>query len=960
MKNKAKLSQNRREVYFVLSTHWDREWREAFQEMRYGLVSLLDRVIDGLSEGRMDGPFFTDGQSILIEDYIEIRPEREQEVRRLIREGKLILGPWYTMPDLFLVSGESLIRNLLIGREATRAYGGEPSCAGYVCDMFGHNSQMPQIFIGCQIKAVFLWRGVKPQDIGGKRTFLWRGADGTEIPCHRFGASGYGTYAYAVREGHKVDSVHDQREFSKHLKNYLEFEASNTEIEPILCLDTCDHQIWDEKAYGLMNDFRRSNSDFQISHASLETYAEAMAAQKERIKTVMVGELREPANTPMMIAPNDPACDDQWVIPGVLSSRVWMKQTNRVCETLLCLWAEPLSAFAHSVINAEIPGGFLNIAWRALLTNHAHDSIGGCSIDQVHRDMAYRFDQCRLIADRLTREAASLLSGCIEGEVGDGEVRVTIFNPMPRPYDEIAELALEIPVEWPSFNEFFGFEPKPGFRIYLPDGRELPYQRLGQTMNRVKARIRETKFPETVNFHDVKIALPLQIPALGYTSLTIRHESPSLLKDIPTPGTGVTTMGYSITRHPEVPGMATGTHSMQNEHIAVTIESNGTMVITDRHSGQGYRNLLTFEDRADIGDGWYHGIAANDQTFVSTACRSDVALVYDGPLITRFRIQTLMRVPEEFKFDGMIRSEKLVEMSIDNHVTLRAGQKYVEISSTIGNRASDHRLRVLFPTCAQTQTYLADSQFDVIERPIALRKDNHLYREMEIETKPQQSWTAVFDSKRGLAVVAEGLLETAVRDIADRSIALTLFRSTRRTVFTGGEQGGQLHEAMTFHYRIFPLVGVPDRVMLCEQGQQISAGLRIVQHRRQDLAIYRGSQSLPSSAGFFELSGPAVMTSVRQVGEAIDVRLFNPTSSSVEAKVSFQEMPASTLKFLSAKFVDIEGLRMGKSIPITACSAKVKLKKKQIVTLRFSTDSMDSQCKNMRHAKNPRSEKAKL
>jgi alpha-mannosidase/mannosylglycerate hydrolase len=129
----------------------------------------------------------------------------------------------------------------------------------------------------------------------------------------------------------------------------------------------------------------------------------------------------------------------------------------------------------------------------------------------------------------------------------------------------------------------------------------------------------------------------------------------------------------------------------------------------------------------------------------------------------------------------------------------------------VENHAGDHRLRVLFPSGAQTDTNLADSPFDVVERFIALRPDNHLYRELEVETRPQQSWTAVFDQERGLAVVGAGLMECAVRDLPERPLALTLFRATRRTVGTNGEPDGQMRGRLEFDYCIVPLRGEPDR-----------------------------------------------------------------------------------------------------------------------------------------------------
>ncbi len=904
---------SQRRAHFVLSTHWDREWREPFQVLRYDLVRLLDRVLAGLQDGRLQGPFVTDGQSIVIEDYLEVRPERREEVARLARERKLVIGPWYTLPDEFTVSGESLIRNLHLGREVVRSLGAEPSCAGYVPDMFGHNSQLPQIFAGFGIAVGFIWRGVNSD----RRNLLWRGADGTVLLCHKFGTHGYGSYAFYVRRGHDFkETAYDPAAFAARLERYLEDEAAHSDVEPILVLDSSDHQEWDQAAYALVRErMARPDDRFLLIHSDLDAYASEFLAQRDRVKTIVEGELRAPGRQTRAPGQDPMTVDQQWVIPGVLSSRVNLKQANRRCEALLCQWAEPFSAFASAVTGLEYPQGFLSVAWRYLLTNHAHDSIDGCSIDQVHKDMMHRFDQCRLIADHLAREATHRLAAGVAGDVAEDELRVAVFNPLPRPFGSVTELTLQIPPEWPTFNEFFGYEPKPAFRVYGPDGQEIPYQRLAQAMNQIKHRIRPTKFVQDYRTHDVSIALPLTVPATGYTTLTVRAEHPG-----------------SPPRHPETPGLAVSECAMANEFLRVEIAPNGTLTLTDKRTGQVYQRLLTFEDRADIGDGWYHGLAVNDQVFTSTACRAEVALVHDGPYLTTFRIRTTMAVPEAFRFDRMVRSEQMTDLVIDSLVSLRPGQDYLDVRTTVHNTADDHRLRVLFPTgAAGATTYLADSPFDVVERPIALQPDRHLYRELEVETRPQQSWTAVYDGRRGLAVAADALLETAVRDLPERTLALTLFRGTRRTPYTEGEPDGQVRGRLEFAYRIVPLAAAPERARLCEMGQLLSAGLRVAQLRPEDLPLYRSEPTLPPTASFLRLEGPAVITSARQVGDGLEVRLFNPEPLPVSAMLHL--WPAAGPRTVQRVDLESRGLEEPRAV---GDEVALTLGAKQIVTLRIA------------------------
>jgi alpha-mannosidase/mannosylglycerate hydrolase len=311
-----------------------------------------------------------------------------------------------------------------------------------------------------------------------------------------------------------------------------------------------------------------------------------------------------------------------------------------------------------------------------------------------------------------------------------------------------------------------------------------------------------------------------------------------------------------------------------------------------------------------------------------------VALVHDGPQLATLRIRTTMPVPATFHFDDhMSRSEELAPLVIDSHVTLRAGAERVEVETTVHNVAEDHRLRVLFPSGARgAVAYLADTPFDVVERPIPLRADNHLYRELEVETRSQLTWSAVYDGERGLAVISSGLLESAVRDQPERPLALTLFRATRRTVFTDGEPNGQLPGDLHFRYWLAPLAAAPDRVALCRLGQQLAAGLRSAQLRPADVALHRQAALLPPVASLLQVDGPAVVTSARWIGGSLEVRMFNPTAAAGEAHLYF----GSELPFAALQEVDAESNPLAEAQAVAGGASVVTLGAKQIKTLRIT------------------------
>ncbi len=898
-----------RRVHYVLSTHWDREWYQTFQNYRYQLVELFDRLLGGYSDGTLQGPFQTDGQAILLEDYLEVRPERRGEIEQRVKEGKFAIGPWYVLPDEFLVSGESLIRNLRMGRDVARSLGGRPSNAGFVCDLFGHNSQMPQIFKGFGIQGGFVWRGT---NVPHSRNLIWTGADGTELPCYRFGRIGYCDYAIFARRIHRHELPFDAKQLATDTETYIEQEAKKSEVDPILMFDGADHQDWDRRTYAVLAEkMNESGREYPIAHTSLDDYLAEMLPQADRIQTRLTGELRDAGTS----APGE---DEQMLIPGVASSRVGIKQANAECQALLCRWAEPTSAFAHTLFGIDVASGFLDLAWRWLLKNHPHDSICGCSIDQVHEDMKFRFSQCRQIADRVTREATLRIAASIQGELGDHELRVVVFNPLPRAIDETAELTLEIPTDWPMFNEFFGFEPKPAFLVYDADNTEIPYQRLAQRMNRNHYRIHPFKFTYGYQANEVDVSLPLRIPAMGYTTLTVRRGEPG------TP-----------TRHPAVRTLAVSHRTLENEFLRVTVEPNGTLTLHDKRTGETYSDLLTFEEAADIGDGWYHGVAVNDQVFTSCAGKSDVALVHNGPMLATLRIRTVMSVPSRFDFCAMTRAPQFTDLIIESFVSVRPHTDRVEVRTVVRNTVEDHRIRVLFPSGAQSDEFFTDTPFDVVQRTIPLRENNHLYRELEIETRPQQSFTAVHDDRRGLAVVSSGLMESAVQDLPARPIALTLFRGTRRTVMTNGEPGGLLPGDLEFRYWIVPLTGAPDMARLTELGQRIASGFRTVQAVAPDVENYRQETSVPPQASFFRLTGPAVATSACRVEEATEIRVFNPTTETVRAQIIFLEYLPESSRPRKAIAVDFESRPLDTPLEYENGTVSLGLGPKKIATIRL-------------------------
>lgn len=894
-------------AHYVVSTHWDREWYETFQQFRYHLVELLDEVIDTMRADEHFACFQTDGQSIILEDYLEIRPERESLVRDYARAGRFRIGPWYTMPDENIVAPESLIRNLEEGIRVARDFG-NVSKVGFVCDIFGHVSQLPQIFRGFDIDTAYVFRGVNEDTHTG--VFRWRAADGSEVVTLQFGPKdGYFDLAAQVRHGFDQDKPFVLDDAIQRLSDYVNLQQKRTGLDTILLFDGGDHMPIEPQTVAMLEGLRKLRPDVDVAITGLDEFSAALVAHRDQIKTLDQGELRNPGRLPN---------DGTWLIPGVLSSRIRLKQDNRARETELCFWAEPFSHYASALLAAEYPYSYIRRAWRYILENHAHDSICGCSPDQVHRDMEFRFDQARMISGKVIDTALRGIATRVElPDLKDEEFAMVVFNPSQTDVNGPVDLELWFDEKTKStYAEFFNYESKVGFRLFDAEGQEIPYDYVSYVPRRRRYHRAPRRAPRGQECLVVTVTTPLTIPAFGYTTITCKPEA-------------------SFTRHPDR-GLLVGDRAMENEHLRVEVNPNGSLKLTDKRSKQVYDRLLVFEERADIGDGWFHGVAVNDRIFSSTAAAADVAVIAAGGQKAVLRITNHLHVPRCFEFDTkMCRSDDTVLLKITSDVTLRAGADHLEITTVIDNNVRDHRVRVLFETGASTDTYLADSAFDMVERKIALPAENHTYRELVVETAPHASWTAVHDKQRGLAVVAPDLPETAVRDVPERTLALTLLRGFRRTVFRSDDEiGGQSLCRHEFKYRLVPLQGRPDVSQLSRLGQQAGAGLRAVQVLPRDQAP-PADRKLDRTASQFSINpGKAIVTSFRRHPQKqhLEVRMFNPTSDAITETLTLSQAPRL------AQLVNLEGEPSDK-LECRDNKVTVKLAPRQIVTVALDVAS---------------------
>jgi alpha-mannosidase len=502
-------------VVVVSHTHWDREWHQTFEVFRLRLCEMVASLLDILDADPQFRQFMLDGQTVCIDDILELRPSLHPRLLAHIQSGRITIGPWYVLQDELLVGAESIVRNLQEGLRSAGRFG-QAMRIGYLPDAFGHIAQMPRILRGFGIETAVVWRGVGDAAPGSE--WRWRAPAGAEVLC-LFLPEGYGN-------GHRPGT--DPHEALGRLRSQMAHQLPLSRASVMLWMNGNDHQPAEPHLPGLLAALARALPDIDIEHASLERAAQLV---RERVDVaalpVVAGELRRSS-------PTVP------VLSGVWSSRTWQKVAHDRAQALLVRFAEPFLAFAGS--DRREP---LRHAWRMLLKCQPHDSICGCSIDEVHRDIDDRLRHVMQLGHSLVRDATQALVGA---SAGDWTLHhaIAILNPHPFPVAAAVEVELQRPFGQP-------------FRVVGPTG-EVPYEILSRS---------SADGPELRAAEWIRLRVHVRdLPSHGVRILAIEAGEPATL---PAPDAAV---------------------SVQ--------EVSGGLALVDRESG--LRVLHTFEDEGDRGD----------------------------------------------------------------------------------------------------------------------------------------------------------------------------------------------------------------------------------------------------------------------------------------------------------------------------------------------------------------------
>ena len=503
-------------VHLVPHTHWDREWYEPFQTFRLRLVDLVDQLLERMeADGRLR--FTLDGQCATVDDYLEVRPEAEPLIRRLVAEGRLAIGPWQILMDEFLVSGETLVRNLELGWARATELGGAMR-VGYLPDMFGHVAQMPQILRRAGIDRAVVWRGVPA--VIDRNTFTWESPDGSAVEAeYLVGGYGNGAHLFDVPDRLKA-------RLARHVDTNEPFYGRHS----ILAMYGTDHAVPSPRLADLVDAINADDSPVVVRLETLAEYAARTDIEPSRDGLPRwTGELRSGARANMLM--------------NVTSARVDVKIAAGRAERLLERYAEPLTAL-HAT---AWPGRPLELAWRRLVDNSAHDSICGCSHDDVVAQVLTRYAE----AEQIGRGVLSRTLGEIASRVADRQLGRD--QSLARPARGLRGIRRGGPARMGVGRAALRRSPDliPGMRTGRPGGRRPQAPRFGdpRAVPSSAARPRAVRAPDQLDRH------PTRPPRRDTDGARVRgrHRRPARARrrGAPRPcrGGGPGTAGRSVAAH---------------------------------------------------------------------------------------------------------------------------------------------------------------------------------------------------------------------------------------------------------------------------------------------------------------------------------------------------------------------------------------------------------------------------
>ena len=861
-------------VMVISHTHWDPEWYSTFEEYRMRLVDLMDKLFDILENVPGYHSFMFDGQVSPLESYLELFPEHRERIKTLVKAGKLLVGPWFVLPDEYMVGAEAHIHNLLLGTRIAQSYG-KVMRVGYLPDMAGHISQMPQILRGFGIDSAVVWRGVAGYPETTKTEFIWKSPEGTEVLAIHL------PWGYC-----SGTSLFDETELTfKKIQELKRRQEARNATRFMLLMNGCDHEEPHPLLPKIIKEIKNRNPGFKIEHDN-------------------IGEMRRG--------------ETSFLMSGIQSTRMPLKQENARTEVLLEKWVEPLCTNAWLIGNKYLQR-LIWAAWGYELQNTFHDDIYGAHVDEVTSDVINRYKRAREIGNRLVAVSSHYIGDHIN--TSGWYKALIVFNPTSWARNEVVNATIDFPKK----------DNVTTFRITY-NGREVPFQNL-DCQDFIKCQSER-------NIMDGMFLSPKNVPSFGVGPVR-RYRVALLAENIPA-------FGYRAYRLEPIsvgkkPVFSNQTkvygRILENDFIKIEVGNGGYFTLTNKATGQVYRNCNVVEDGADAGDNYTYQSLPADRLITNLGLDDNYTVIEREPIRATVKIDLNLALPASISSDGLSRALEKVACPLSIYISLSAGAHYATIRIEFSNRARDHRLRTTFrPEIFAKQVYV-DGHFDILERDIELL-EREGWMEKPSPTQPQRNFVTLKDKGRGLAVLNKGLIQYEATNEPQPVLCITLLRCIGYLSRNGlGERNeepcgpglptptAQCLGEHIFEYALYPYD--PSKVSLSEihrLGQEFNAPLKTI-----DTAGKKGI--LPEELSFCRVKG-ALASAYKKAENGNDVilRLYNICEHTSQTQVEFFR------QIINVTQVTLSEMPVTQSLPLKVASNKISLNlpAKKIVTFRIN------------------------
>ncbi len=840
----------RKTLHIIPHSHWDREWYLPFEKHRIRLVELMDDLIETMELDPDYKAFHLDGQYIVLEDYLEIRPQMKERLLALIRADRIQIGPWYVLQDEYLTSGEANVRNMLYGIRLCKALGAKPVETGYFPDAFGNISQAPQIIRGFGFDTAVFGRGVN--DIGADNALIrqkglsgseliWRSPDGSEVAGVMF-SNWY----------HNAMELPDDPEALKARIAQIVADAEpRAATDHLLGMNGCDHQPLQKNLSQVIRLANEVQENVRVVHSNFRDYLE-LIKQSQAHFPVFEGEINGQLSAG--------ACP----LVNTASSHIDIKQANHRTQHLLERIAEPLATL-DGMVGGVYDKDYFLYAWKPLMQNHPHDSICSCSCDEIYTEMLTRFQKATSCGEALRDRALEHLAASCDTSAVDGERAILIFSLEPN--EALQSFSVDVdydPAEAPAAITIFG-----------KDGNAIP-AKITRSENVFTYTLPRDSFRKPRYVTRFHAELQLWTHGIGCQAFAVRPV--------------VTPLASCI---------LCNDRSMENKFLSVCFNVNGTVDITDKRTGRVFAGQNLFEDTKDIGNLYNYIQTPGDIPVTNRDAEAEIRLYEETPYSVTFEVKVPLGI----------------DADITSYVTLPADAARVDFRTVIENRGENHRLRALFPTDIDTDTVLAEGQFDLVAREItpAPTWKNPCY------TQRVQAFISLEspDGKDGLLLANRGLPEYEILRDGRNTAAITLLRCVGEI----GDWGvfptplGQKKGTYTLEYSFAPHC-------TDTRGEALNLGYSFAALASAAVATDIHSGSWTPNSAIFSCDNPYIRMSAMKRAEdsnAVILRLFSIHTEQVDVKLalssSFTSAARANLAETEEEALSIENSAIHMTIP---------------------------------------------